>query len=182
MVIHPYSPPMDYQTYPLQTYIPPQQSSLKRKREYDRDDFDVVETPHILKKQRDEMPSSTLPSPPSSLVSLQSFSPRSDQDAHHIYNSHFSNKEIKTAVPLSSHENQHTPEINVKPLSSDVESDIPSHNVFLRDVHFNSRTFLQNQKEVEMDKDEEMWEDEEEVVAERYAAMNKLLGSRRRNW
>jgi hypothetical protein len=181
MVIHPYSPPMDYQTYPLQTYIP-QQTSLKRKREYDHDDFDVVETPHILKKQRDEVPSLTPPSPPSSLVSLQSFSPRSEQDVHHIYNSHSNNKEIKTAVPLAYHDHQHTQEIKIEPLSSDVESDIPSHNVFLRNVHFNSRTFLQNQKQMEMDKDEEMWEDEEEVVAERYAAMNKLLGSRRRNW
>jgi hypothetical protein len=169
---------MEYDTFPLQTYIPTQQTSGKRKREHDNNDFDVVETPHILKKQRDEVPPVTLPSPPSSLASLQSFSPRSDQEIHRHYNAHRSSADIEIAPPLSEptqfRSEQYTP------ISSDVEFDIPSHNVFLRNVHLNSRPFLQNQKQMEMDKDE-MWEDEEEAVAERYAAMNKLLGSRRRN-
>ena len=170
---------MEYDTFPLQNCVPTQQSSGKRKREHDNNDFDVGETPHILKKQRDEVTPLTLPSPPSSLASLQSFSPRSDQETHRHHNAHPSSADIKTTPP--SGPTQFRSE-QYAPISSDVESDIPSHNVFLRNVHLNSRPFLQNQKQMEMDKDEEMWEDEEEAVAERYAAMNKLLGSRRRDW
>jgi len=32
------------------------------------------------------------------------------------------------------------------------------------------------------DMDVDKWKEEEEVVADRYAAMNKLLASRRENW
>lgn len=47
-----------------------------------------------------------------------------------------------------------------------------------------SRVYQQNQKQLtpKEDEDEEMWDAEEEVVAERYAEMNKILGSRRMNW
>lgn len=180
MVVHPYSPPMEYEAFPIQTYVSTQQTSGKRKRERENNDFDVVDTPHILKKQRDEVPSLTPPSPPSSLASLQSFSPRSDQETHRHYNSHPGNVDIKTAAPLADRapfrSEQYTP------ISSDVEPDIPSQNAFLRNVHLNSRSFVQNQKQMDMNTDEEMWEDEEEAVAERYAAMNKLLGCRKRNW
>lgn len=170
---------MDYDTFPLQAYIPTQQTSGKRKREHGNNDFDVVGTSHILKKQRDEVPPLTLPSPPSSLASLQSFSPRSDQETRRHYNAHPNSATINTASLLS--ESTQFRSEQYTSTSSDVKFDIPSHNVFLRNLHLNSRPFLQNQKQMERDKDEEMWEDEEEAVAERYAAMNKLLGSRRRN-
>jgi hypothetical protein len=44
-----------------------------------------------------------------------------------------------------------------------------------------SRNYIEHQRQTN-DRDEEMdemWEEEEEMVAERYAAMNKLLGSRK---
>jgi hypothetical protein len=48
-----------------------------------------------------------------------------------------------------------------------------------------SRIYLESQRHTNQDRDEEMhemWEEEEEIVAERYAAMNKLLGSRKMHW
>jgi len=46
-----------------------------------------------------------------------------------------------------------------------------------------SRTYQFNKDHLRsMDKDEEMWEEEEESVAERYSEMNKLLRSRKRIW
>jgi hypothetical protein len=59
---------------------------------------------------------------------------------------------------------------------------IPVQNLLLRNLHMNSKAYQNNKVSKALtseDEDEEMWEEEEEVVAERYAEMNKILGSRK---
>jgi len=49
----------------------------------------------------------------------------------------------------------------------------------------NSRIYQNNKAElrpIKEDVAEIMWEEEEEVVAQRYAQMNRILGTRRGNW
>jgi len=63
--------------------------------------------------------------------------------------------------------------------SASVESPIPAQNLLLRDIHLNSRTYqLQRKRPAETASQEQLlWEEEDSVLA-RYAAMNKLLGTR----
>ena len=178
MVIHPYSPTMFPQTYSTPPYTVSQDTSLrKRKRQYDSEEdlplHEFIENEHISKKQRDEVAAPLTPtSPPSSVTSIQRFSspPSSEQDTHFLYDD-------KNVITHPSYMTQRS--TNSHP--SDVENPIPSQNLLLRDLHMNSRAYQINQDR-SMDKDEEMWQEEEEIVAERYSAMNKLLGSRRPIW
>jgi hypothetical protein len=65
--------------------------------------------------------------------------------------------------------------------SHDIQQVLSPQNVFLRDLHMNSR--LHHNKSTHFDPvDEDMWQEEEEVVMERYAQMNSILGGRRETW
>ncbi len=162
-----------------------QESTRKRKRHYGTEEEfplnEIIENEHISKKQRDEIIVAPLTptSPPYSVISINRYSPPAtdhDPPSHNTYNS----KVILTHHPSYVAQHQH----HTKSRSlSDVDSNIPSQNLLLRNLHLNSRTYQFNQDRLRaVDQDEEMWEEEEEVVAERYSAMNKLLGSRKHVW
>jgi hypothetical protein len=177
MVIQPFSPPMQPSDYLPQYssvgYIPSQASTLKRKRDYDdcAGDTAAVDIYHNNKRHQVDIRPLTPTSPPSYLSSIQSLSP-SSQDSKDLYQP---TKQEISAPSLNSQSNH--------PIPSDGQL-IPSHNLFLRDIHMKSRNYIEHQRQTS-DRDEEMhemWEEEEEMVAERYAAMNKLLGSRKTQW
>lgn len=191
MAGHPFSPPLlpsdYYHGYSIQpSSIPSQNSPRKRKREFDIEDLQFPESDHIPKKQRDEIVTPLTPtSPPSSLSSIQALSPPADQRLYHSYNPPVTNdNDIQPSSNLSYFTYPPTSKQQVhQPDSSRVDTAISSQNLFLRDLHLKSRAYQNNQchfDEIDKDEDEEMWEEEEESVTERYAAMNKLLGSRRK--
>ena len=170
MIAQPYSTP---------PYIASQDfSSRKRKRQCDNEEvtspINFSEYEHISKKQRDEavvvipLTPSSPASPPSS---FQRFS----------------------STPLFEHDNRFTytdkslitqPSQNLsKPPPSEIQIPVPSQNMLLHNLHLQSRAYqIQQHRLRSEDEDEEMWEEEEEAVAERYSAMNKLLGSRKPTW
>lgn len=168
--------PQDYNPgYSSVGYIPSPVSKLKRKRDCDGfiiDNDEVREGYHSHKKHHVDVRPLTPTSPPlsSSLSSIQTLSPPSNDDQH-VYQ--HAKQDISA---IHSHDN------NTRPSEAQI---IPSQNLFLRNIHMKSRIYIQNQPQPENDDDkneemdEEMWEEEEEIVAERYAAMNKLLGSRK---
>jgi len=185
VIIPPLSPPMnpsDYlPQYPSAGYIPSQASTLKRKRDYDgcvveneaEDSYHNHKRHHHRREVDIRPPTPTSPPSFSSLASAQILSP-SSRDGQHVY---------QPAKPETS-----APSINCqdnRPIAPSDAQAIPSHNLFLRNVHMKSRIYLESQRHTNQDRDEEMhgmWEEEEEIVAERYAAMNKLLGSRKMHW
>ena len=193
MVIYPYSPPVFPQTYSSPPYNNSQDSSSrKRKRQYETEEdlptHVFIENEHISKKQRDEVVAPLTPtSPPSSIISVQRFlSPSSSE--HHPLLHNGSNVRIvigdsnntKISITNPSFTIQHP---STSQSSDVVDTPIPSQNLLLRNLHMQSRTYQFNQGHLHsIDKDEEMWEEEEESVAERYSAMNKLLGSRKPVW
>jgi hypothetical protein len=186
MVVHPFSPqmlPSDYSTPP---YASSQDTSRKRKRQRDHEDSspnEFVENDHVLKKKRDEVVAPLTPtSPPSSFLLHQRLTPPSEQDVSYLHNPvEIETKDITQASPSSYI--AYPPHEHCKPSSSDGDSAIPSQNLFLRNLHLNSRAYQFNQNRDRLaDEDEEMWEEEEERVAGRYSAMNKVLGSRRTTW
>jgi hypothetical protein len=175
MVTQPFSPPIHPQDYnpgvPSVEYPPSQTSTRKRKRDYDdlpaRNEYDQLY--HNNKRTHIDIRPLTPTSPPSYLPSVQNLSP-SRQESQYIYG------------PTKQDISYYPPPDNLTP-PSDVQL-IPSQNLFLRNLHLKSRIYIQKQRQTE-DKDEDMdgiWEEEEEIVAERYAAMNKLLGSRKMQW
>ena len=177
MVTQPFSPPIypeDYSPeYPCRGYIPSQISSLKRKRDYDDipANNDGDELYHNNKKHHIDIRPLTPTSPPSYLSSVQTLSP-SSPETQYIYGP---TKQDSSASLYPSQEAHWK--------LSDVRL-IPSQNLVLRNLHLKSRNYIQNQRQTE-DKDEDMdgiWEEEEEMVAERYAAMNKVLGNRKMQW
>jgi hypothetical protein len=193
MVIHPFSPhmlPSDYhQRYSTPPpYDPSRNSSRKRKRHVDNEDAnEFIRNDHVQKKQRDELvlvTPLTPTSPPSTFSSIQMLSPPSEQDIHYVYQSNvIANKEFPAPSYVATQE-------HLKHHSSDINSSIPPQNLFLRNLHLKSRTYQYNQNRIQelekhdhdhIDEDDEMWE-EEEVVTDRYSAMNKLLGSRKASW
>ena len=150
---------------------PYQQESRKRKRELDENHFSspwqLTGIDHLPKKQKPEtlVVPLTPTSPPTSLALNQNLSsPSSEREFDHSY------LVLKTQP-------QPFPTTYSPPQGSEV---ISKSNIFLRDLHLKSRTYQYNQNYP--NKLEEMWEREEEKVFERYAAMNKLLGSRRMNF
>jgi hypothetical protein len=181
MVIQTFSPSVQPAGYHRMYPSPPQASSWsgprKRKRVH-RDDedslIDVFETEHITKKQRDEYVPLTPTSPPfhstTQPISTASHPSYAQAPAKYTFTT--------TSKLYDFHPNEQT-----RHPASDALFEVPSHNLLLHEVHLNSRVFQQNQKRMESeDMDVDMWEEEEEVVADRYAAMNKLLGSRRERW
>lgn len=185
MVIHPFSPPMFHETYstPPYTSSSSQDSSRKRKRHSEQDlPLDVfIENDHVSKKQRDELIVAPLTptSPPSSFISINRYSPPATDHDILSYNNIHNKKAPITHPPYVAQHQHHTKSHSL----SDLDSAIPSQNLLLRNLHLNSRTYRLNQDRLRSeDQDEEMWEEEEEVVAERYSAMNKVLGSRKPVW
>jgi len=184
MVIHPFSPPILPSDYPHMYSSPPSTSSQvssssprKRKRDPETDYFDNND--HILKKQRDEFIGPLTPtSPPLTLSTLQRLTPPSDHEGPYSYNYQQSHtKNDSKYFPASSYVT-HLRQENSKSHSSDALASIPSTNRFLRDLHLTARAHQSTKKQ----EDEEMWEEEEEIVSDRYSEMNKLLGSRRQHW
>jgi len=191
MVIYPYSPPLFPQTYASPPYTTSQDSSRKRKRQYETEEdlpiLKFIENEHISKKQRDEVVAPLTPtSPPSSIISVQGFSSPSSSEHHIPHNSNNirivigDSNNTKISVTNQSFTTQHPSTSH----SSDVaDTPIPCQNLLLHNLHMQSRTYQFNKDHLRsMDKDEEMWEEEEESVAERYSEMNKLLRSRKRIW
>jgi len=176
MVAQPLSPPLLTSDYPQPLYPQPQQShKRKRQREDDSEVNDIpddLQLQRISKKSRDEI-LHPIPLIPPHSVSSQLMSPKSDPDTRIA--SHLHNREMPTsagpAVPSYVSHPDHE------------EMCIPVQNLLLRNLHMNSRVYQNNQKGMtiapEDELDEEMWEVEEEEVAERYAQMNKILGSRK---
>ena len=178
---------MFYERYstPPYTSSSSQESSRKRKRHSENEEDlplnEFIENDHISKKQRDEVIVAPLTptSPPSSFISINRYTPpATDHDITSYHNTQ--NKKVIITHPSYVAQHLH----DSKPHnSSDVDSTIPSQNLLLRNLHLRSRTYQFNQDRLRsVDRDEEMWEEEEEVVAERYSAMNKVLGSRKHVW
>ena len=171
----------NYSTPPYTSSLS-QESTRKRKRhsstEEDLSLNEIIENDHISKKQRDEIIVAPLTptSPPYSFIHINRYSPpATDHDSPNV-NPH-NNHVIFTNHPSCVTQHQHHTQSQCQ---SEVDSTIPSQNLLLRNLHLNSRTYQFNQERLRsVDHDEEMWEAEEEVVAERYSAMNKLLGSRK---
>jgi hypothetical protein len=191
MVMQPFSPPVLPSDYNQDYFSPPpytsfEQSSRKRKRQYDNeDDFvltDLAEKEHITKKHRDEVVVPLTPtSPPTSFSSFQRSS-ASVCEFSHALPPHPTHKDVVSHLPPPSYVAYPPPQELSKSHPSDVDITIPSQNLFLRNLHMNSRAYQLNQNRFAAeDKDEEMWVEEEEIVAERYSAMNKILGSRKLN-
>ena len=187
MVIHPFSPPMFHETYSTPPYASSlsQESSRKRKRHSDNEEDlplnEFIESDHISKKQRDEVIVAPLTptSPPSSFTSTNRYSPPAADHDIPSYNIIHNKKAVITHPSYVAQHQHHTKSRS----SSDVDSAIPYQNLLLRNLHLNSRTYQFNQDRLRsVDQGEEMWEEEEEVVAERYSAMNKVLGSRKHVW
>lgn len=192
MVIYPYSPPLFPQTYSSPPYSTSQDSSSrKRKRQYETEEdlptHVFIENEHISKKQRDEVVAPLTPtSPPSSVISAQSLSSPSSSEHPLLSNSNNvrivigGSNNTKISIANRSFTIQHP---STSHSSDVVDTPIPSQNLLLRNLHMQSRTYQFNQDHLRsMDKDEEMWEEEEESVAERYSEMNKLLRSRKPVW
>jgi hypothetical protein len=190
MVIYPYSPPMFPQTYSSPPYNTSQDSSSrKRKRQYETEEdlptHVIIENEHISKKQRDEVVAPLTPtSPPSSVISVQSFSSPLSSEHHLLHNSNNVRIVIGSNTKISIINPSFTIQHPSTSHSSDVvDTPIPPQNLLLRNLHMQSRTYQFNQDHLRsMDKDEEMWEEEEESVAERYSEINKLLRSRKPVW
>jgi hypothetical protein len=178
---------MFHETYSTPPYISSssQESSRKRKRPSDTEEDlplnEFIENDHISKKQRDEVIVAPLTptSPPSSFISINRYSPPvADHDIATYHNTH--NKKAIITHPSYVAQHQHHKKSHS---SSDIDSTIPSQNLLLRNLHLNSRTYQFNQNRLRsVDQDAEMWEEEEEIVADRYSAMNKVLGSRKHVW
>jgi hypothetical protein len=153
-------------------------SSPRKRKRVHRDDedslIDVLETDHITKKQRDEYVPLTPRSPP-----FHSTKQTISTPSHSSYTQAPAKYTFTTASKLYDfHRDKQT-----RHPASDALFDVPSYNLLLHEVHLKSRVFQQNQKRMEGENmDVDKWEEEEEVVADRYAAMNKLLASRRENW
>ena len=168
MVTHPPSPPLyttDYsQTCKPDLYCIP---SHNRKRQRDDSDVTVDIDVQMSKKSRDEAHHPVPLSPPQSVKS-QLMSPKSDTNTRPAVS--IPGRNACTSAPLS----------YMSP--SDQEFAIPVQNLLLRNLHMNSRVYQNNQKHIGEENGEEMWEEEEEVVTERYAEMNKILGERKSHW
>ena len=174
--------PATSHTYLSPPYVSSQQPSRKRKCLDDSDDLPpsgFVENDHITKKQRDEVVAPLTPtSPPISFPGLQRPSPPSSQESIQYF--YTLPNDNTPSLPPPSYVTYPPPK-EIECIPSDNEPLISSQNIFLRDLHMNSRTYQYNHtwRGSETHKDDEMWEEEEETVAERYSVMNKILGSRR---
>ena len=177
MVIHPLSPPILHEPYSTPPYTSSQSSlSRKRKRQHNtNEDLRLNQYDHKSKKQQDEVIFAPLTptSPPSLFASININAPPATE--HEVPSHGYQNNGVITnRWDISQHSKPN-------PNSSAITPTVPSQNILLRDLHLNSRTFQYNQDCLlrSNDQNEEMWEEEEEVVAERYSAMNKVLGSRK---
>lgn len=191
MVIQqPLSPPMLISDYNRTVSSPPflasHQSTRKRKRQCDDNDLslpDLSDHEHMTKKQRDEILAPLTPtSPPLSFSTLQRSPPMLPQ-GNVQYNCPL-NKDTSAQLPPPSSIAYPLQQESTKSILSNDETSIPSKNLFLRDLHMNSRVYAYNQTrdESDVDEDNEMWEGEEETVTMRYSGINKILGSRRVIW
>jgi len=185
MVIHPFSPPILPSDYPHMYSSPPSTSSQtssssprKRKREFDAE-TEYFDNNHILKKQRDEFITAPLTPTSPPLSTLQRLTPPSDHEDPYvsIHSQSHNNNNNSNSFPAASYVTYIRQENN-KSHSSDALGSIPDTNRFLRDLHLTARAHQSARKQ----EDEGMWEEEEEMVSDRYSEMNKLLGSRRQHW
>ena len=160
---------------PLQESFSSQQPSKKRKRLDEEATSFHNPGEHAVKKTREGEQDITIPlSPPSSLPSLERSTPEQEQ-TYHNQTAGKANKQVSFVEP--------SPHLHHYEASqSDEYRSISSQNQLLHELHMKSRAYEYNQTlNVVQDSDEDMWEEEEESVAEHYAEMNKLLGSRRMN-
>ena len=183
MVIHPFSPPILPSDYPhIYSSPPPSTSSdassspRKRKCEFDTE---PEYNDHIVKKQQDEFITPLTPtSSPSTLSILQRLTPPSDPEGPYVYNHSQSHKTNEINSFTNASYVTSSQRVEIKSHSSDAFTSIPAQNRFLRDLHLSARAHQSARKH----EDEEMWEEEEEIVADRYSEMNKVLGSRKQHW
>ena len=153
-------------------------SPRKRKRESDSE-TDYFDNDHIVKKQRDELITPLTPtSPPRTLSTFQRLTPPSDHEDSYIHNHPQSPKQNNiNYFPAPSYVT-YLPQETEKSRSSGVFTTIPVQNRLLRDLHLAARAHQSAKKQ----EDADIWEEEEEIVADHYSEMNKLLASRRSNW
>jgi hypothetical protein len=187
MIPHLHSQAMSYHTSSHPSYISAPSQALKKRKHDDSDDQPLEPLFHPKKQRQDVITNDDPTSPPNAFSRLTP--PISEAGA----------PEISSPVPLLNRMtiNLHgqapsTAALDVidlgrrqEPKSShpshDIQEVLSPQNVFLRELHLNSR--LHHNKGTQFHHvDEDMWRDEEEVVMERYAQMNSILGGRREAW
>jgi hypothetical protein len=165
-----------YASPPPQDAFSSQQTSKKRKRVDESEEGSFHDAGgQAVKKTREGDRDVVIPlSPPSSLPSVERSTPEQEQ----TYHNPITGKGTKQVSFVENSPHVHHYEAS----QSDGLQYISSQNRLLHELHMKSRAYEYNQSRSNgQDSDEDMWEEEEESVAERYAEMNKLLGSRRMN-
>ena len=157
---------------PLEDSLPSQRTK-KRKRIDESDDPARFEE-HVVKRTREgDLGLVTPLSPPSSAPSVERSTPEREQ----TYHNHPTSGETKQTSYI-----EQSPQHYYEPSQPDETQYISSQNRLLHQLHMKSRIYEYNQSLSSVQEmDEDMWDEEEESVAERYAEINKLLGSRRMN-
>ena len=186
MKSHLYSSPMPYHPSSSPSYLssPPQ----RFKRKLDDEEGKPPESAIFLpKKPRLHITTEASPSPPNAFTRLTPpFSdaggpetpsplplPNKMTISTHITPSSSSSVENTLGPPWQEGVASHQ--------SNNVQTPISEQNVLLRELHMNSRIYQNNKAELRLMQEDDMeimWQEEEEVVAERYAQMNKILGTR----
>jgi hypothetical protein len=183
--LHPQA--MSYHTSSHPSYVSAPSQALKKRKHDDGQDQPPEPLFHPKKQRHDVITNDDPTSPPNAFSRLTP--PVSEAGA----------PEINSPVPLLNKmtinlHGQAAPaaaldvidlgrpqEPNPSDPSHDIQEVLSPQNVFLRELHLNSR--LHHNKSAHFDPvDNDMWQEEEEIVMERYAQMNSILGGRRETW
>jgi len=186
MKSHLYPSPMLYHPSSSPSYLSSPSQRFKRKLD-DEEDNPPESAIFLPKKPRLDITAEASSSPPNAFTRLTP--PFSDPGG----------PDIRSPLPLP---NKMTISTHIRPSSSpsvgntlgppgregveshpanSVQTPISEQNAFLRKLHMNSRIYQNNKAELRLMQEDDMeimWQEEEEIVAERYAPMNKILGTR----